>query len=205
MSELEELVRRARESFFVDETALDLVLARRRDGRLTEAEAMRDIRALLEGSALPAESIGMEWNDLMEGMKEESASWQRIAEKQYRHGFWSLPIAALLFLVIVLTASIHFEAPIAIVIPAFSVANAAVGVHSFLIFRLHQQARLAAERLSEKRAASLFLRLALSRAHAEEAPAILSTAAAMFLGHQAPATLPLQAGDYAGVKKGTEV
>ena len=97
--------------------------------------------------------------------------------------------------VIVLTASIHFEAPIAIVIPAFSVANAAVGVHSFLIFRLHQQARLAAERLSEKRAASLFLRLALSRAHAEEAPAILSTAAAMFLGHQAPATLPLQAGE----------
>jgi hypothetical protein len=70
-----------------------------------------------------------------------------------------------------------------------------LAAHSFFVFRVHQQARLAAERLSEKRAAILFLQAALARANPDQAPQILSAAAAMFLGHQAPATIPLQPAD----------
>jgi len=47
----------------------------------------------------------------------------------------------------------------------------------------------------EKRAAILFLRLAIGRPDATEAAQILAAGTAMFMGHHAAGTIPLQPAD----------
>jgi hypothetical protein len=73
---------------------------------------------------------------------------------------------------------------------------AAVFFHSFFVLRIHQQARQAAERLTEKRVGLFFLRLAFERPAPDAiATHLVEAGTQMFLGHQASPTLPLSSDD----------
>src|SRR5215468_4617752 len=69
------------------------------------------------------------------------------------------------------------DIPISLAFPSVTVARKWVAPNKLV------EARLAAERLSEKRAAILFLRLAIGRPDATEAAQILAAGTAMFMGH----------------------
>jgi hypothetical protein len=128
-------------------------------------------------------------------MQEEAAQWQTIARLQYRQGFYLLPIAVLVVFALAILGNRWLAVSETVITALGATTLAALAAHSFFVFRVHQQARIAAERLSEKRAAVLFLQAALLRATETDAPTILASAAAMFLGHYAPETIPLKPDD----------
>ncbi|AEB47401.1 hypothetical protein [Micromonospora maris] len=198
--DLQHLIAQARKSALVDDSDVDQVLARYQKEELTEREAARLLKGLYQGvplklAELPGRQVGTEWISLLAGMQEESTQWQNIARSQYRQGFFLLPASVVAVLAATFAGHYWLKFPEKELTALAAAALAALATHSFFVFRVHQQARIAAERLSEKRAAILFVQAALARATPDQAPNILAAAGAMFLGHHAPETIPLQSTD----------
>jgi hypothetical protein len=146
-----------------------------------------------------------EWSALSNTISEAEHSAQKQALHQYWLGVATLPTVmgcALLSLVSSWPQASSATAIAAII----SACLAAAAAHSFLLLRVYQQASLAAERLVEKRVGILYMRLAARSKEKDESKKLLEAGTKMFIGHQAPATIPLNASDFAraGVKVRTE-
>jgi hypothetical protein len=198
--EFDRLVSRLRGHALVDQATVEQIMNRLDAGDIDRTQARKWLRALDEGEPLSPQDISpqqvaTEWVALLDGMAAEAMTWQGIAGAQFRQAFYLLPAAAVITLIIAILASSQWDVPTQVLSPLAGACLATLAAQSFFVFRVHQQARLAAERLSEKRAAVLFLRLALGRTDPEERAQILAAGTAMFLGHQTAATVPLTAED----------
>ncbi|TDP97982.1 hypothetical protein [Labedaea rhizosphaerae] len=195
-----DLLAAARGSALVNQAAVERIAEQVAGGELSESAGARRLGALYQGrmtgeADLTDDQVGAEWVKLLDGMQAEAEHWRRIAHGQYRQGFYLLPLAVLIVFGLAVFASHWLGLSDVLTAGLAGTALAALATHSFAVFRIHQQARIAAERLSEKRAAILFLQAALRRAGTQDALTILSAAASMFLGHHAPETLPLSPDD----------
>ncbi|MGI8328969.1 hypothetical protein ACRYCC_03330 [Actinomadura scrupuli] len=195
------LLRQVRENTFADQQAVEKIVAEQQAGSIDQREAKKWLLALDQGVELgpfdiSKQQVDTEWVTLLNEMSAEATEWQGIAKSQFRQGFYLLPASILVIFLITLFADHNLGAKDAVLYPLAGACLAAVAAHSFFVFRVHQQARLAAERLSEKRAAILFLRLAIGRSNDSESAQILTAGTAMFLGHHAAAAVPLQPEDF---------
>ncbi len=196
-------VSRLRQNVFVDRSEIDVIVRASEGGHIGEAEALSQLLALEHNAELGPFVISRQeadrsWAELLGAMTVEGAEWQKIAKWQYYQGFAVLPVGAVLILAGAALIAWLSPAKILIASPILAGCLGALGLHAFLVLRVHQQARVAAERMSEKRAAILFLRLAVGRGSPAEVALLLSAGTAMFLGHQASAAAPLQPEDYRG-------
>jgi hypothetical protein len=170
-----------------------------RSGEMSEASAVKAIddheTRLLRGPVLftPAQ-IEDEWLALSQMLETSQARGEMSASSRFLIGLIALPLTVI-FILASLALGWQNSAGAAVVAALLTASMAAIATHSYLILRVHQQAALAAERLSEKRVGALFLRLATTRDDPAEANRLLEKGTAMFLGHQAAPTVPLQPGD----------
>lgn len=193
-----------RSNVFVNPEIVDRIRNEVVAGSLTEGQATKQLTALERSlSQAPlqftSQQIQDEWAGLTKLLESSETRWNKIASNQFLVGLAALPLAvALIF------GSLFFgwqhEDGATTVAGILAGCLAAVAAHSFLVFRIHQQAGLAAERLSEKRVGALFLRLASSRADPEESRRLLEAGTAMFLGHYVAETLPLKGDDFSPTK-----
>lgn len=201
-TELAELVDYLRRNVFVDQAVVSKILDDVSAQRMSEADATRQLRHIEVGArqgplALSQQEVKEEWAALLAAMADEARDWQKIARRQFAQGFIVLPVLVGVVIGVLLYLSITLPSDqLALTAqPLLGACLAAVATHAFLVFRVHQQARVAAERLSEKRAAILFMRIAIDRADPQESAQLLQAGTAMFLGHHAMQATPLQPGD----------
>jgi hypothetical protein len=201
-AEFTALADRLRRHVWIDESTINAIVADVAEGRITEIEGTRQLEAAERAArrgpfALTAREANAEWSSLLQAMAEESQNWQRIAKRQFAQGFVLLPVVVCLVIgvLLYLSAKLSGDELAVAAEPLLGACLAAVATHAFLVFRVHQQARVAAERLSEKRAAILFLRIAISRTDPEESARLLQAGTAMFLGHHAMMAVPLVPAD----------
>jgi hypothetical protein len=128
------------------------------------------------------------WMHLSSQLVAAEKKWGRVANIQFWLGILTVPS-------VLVAAGLLALSPIKIdsaggVFLAL-VVGAAV-THSFLVLRIHQQARQAEERIVEKRVGLAFLRVAVEdHAGNPEFEAMIRAGTQMFLGHHAAATIPL--------------
>jgi hypothetical protein len=187
---------------FADQDQVSSILAEVSAGALSEADGVRQLRQVESGAergpfAMTTREANEEWKSLLTAMSDEALAWQQIAKRQFNQGFLLLPlmVAVVIGVLLYLSATLPGDELAVAAEPLLAACLAAIATHAFFIFRVHQQARVAAERLSEKRAAILFLRIALSRTDPEESARLLQAGTAMFLGHHAMTAVPLQPAD----------
>jgi hypothetical protein len=207
-SDLQAYAASLRRHVFVDEGAIDAITRDASEGKISDTIAMDQLRALETGARggplyLSARQVNEEWSHLLAAMEQEAASWQRVARSQFALGFLLLPLVVVVVIGVLLYLSLKLPGDELAVAaePLLGACLAAVATHAFLVFRVHQQARVAAERLSEKRAAILFMRLAVGRANPAEVAQLLQAGTAMFLGHHAIPAVPLQPSDSPAVPR----
>lgn len=199
------LISELRDNVFVSKESIATVEKRLRSGELTEQEAYSQLRSLdptysKEPFSLTAERIDDEWRVLANVIDQAETRAEKMATRQFFVGLLALPVVVILILMSLSFGWYEGEEP-TVVGAVLAACLVAIGAHSFFVLRIHQQASLAAERLSEKRVGMFFLRIALSRDNPEDSAALLSAGTAMFLGHHAAATIPLQAADYSATLK----
>ena len=200
-AEYDTAIRQARDNVFVDPARIDEIDEKVASGVVSRREGIKWLLALDRGVQLGSLDISQrqvdtEWVALLNAMDEEGKAWQQIARAQFRQGYYLLPISVLTVLAATILAAHSLGVAATIITPLAAGCLATLAAHSFFVFRVHQQARLAAERLSEKRAAILFLRLAVGRGSPEESAQILSAGTSMFLGHHAAEAIPLNSNDF---------
>lgn len=167
-------------------------------------QAVRTLQQMLreiEGRnhRLAEESMGgrtghatLAWMTLYQELITAERKWGRVANVQFWLGILTVPL-------VLIAAGWLALGPIK-VDPAGGaflalVVGAAV-THSFLVLRIHQQARQAEERIVEKRVGLAFLRIAVEdHAGNPEFEAMIKAGTQMFLGHHAAATIPLSPED----------
>ncbi len=197
--ELKNRLEMLRKNVFADQNRLGQLGAGLRAGTMTEAEVRAELGHMdraLSSSPLrfEEERFEDEWQALARVLEVSEQRWRKLASNQFIIGLMALPVAVVGVLVSLLLGWQRGQG--AVVVGTLLVSClAAVATHSFLVLRVHQQAGLAAERLSEKRVAVVFLRLAASRQDAAQASQLLKAGTAMFLGHHASKAIPLQAND----------
>jgi len=138
-------------------------------------------------------SVG-EWEALIDAIDTREKDWKKTAWVQFYLALLTLPV----FAGLVLAALVFdwFPADMAATVAAIcGTVLVTIAAHSYLVFRIHQQAGLAAERLSEKKVGLLFLRTAMSRKDKDEAAVLLKAGTSMFLGHHTAETIPLSPDD----------
>jgi hypothetical protein len=155
----------------------------------TDLEGRVQMRVIAEHSALGPEP----WDRLLLEIRGAEERWQRLASVQFWIGLLTTPVIAVFVVAIVLASNTTADAARATLL-AFVLA--VVFFHSFFVLRIHQQARQAAERLTEKRVGIFFLRLAFERPVPDTtADRLVESGTRMFLGHQASASVPLSPED----------
>ncbi|MEI9994707.1 MAG: hypothetical protein WDM91_08945 [Rhizomicrobium sp.] len=204
-SELEGRFAAAGSNVFASRDAVERIRSQLAVGDIGESEALRQLTQLERSLSLAplqftSRQFEDEWLTLSRLLEMSEAKWKRLASSQFLVGLTALPLTVTLAFGSLLLGW-QKEPGAAIVAAVLAGCLSAIAVHSFLILRIHQQAGLAAERLSEKRVGALFLRLAASREDSEEAGRLLSAGTAMFLGHYAPDTVPLRADDFSAAKR----
>jgi hypothetical protein len=202
--ELQALLAQLREDVFADKGKLDQVEKQLKAGEISRAEAYRRLTQVQHDLSVrplqfSPQEMQSEWETLSAVLEEAEKRWERLAKNQFRIGLVALPIAIVLVLGSLLLGW-HQDAGATTVAALLTACLAALAAHSFLVLRIHQQAGLAAERLSEKRVGAIFLRLATAREDPAERERLLQAGTSMFLGHHAPATLPLEGGDFSIAK-----
>lgn len=140
------------------------------------------------------------WIALDKQLTNAEVKWGRVANVQFWLGIVTVP-AVLIGAGLLVVNLLH---PLTAASSALlSLVVGAAVTHSFLVLRVHQQARLAEERIVEKRVGLAFLRVAVEEfAGVPEFEAILGAGTKMFLGHYVAATLPLSAEDLKIALKG---
>jgi hypothetical protein len=142
-----------------------------------------------------------EWANLTDVLIASEYAIKKSTRTQLYIGLWGVPVFVVGMLVLI---KLHwFDAMITVETMAFiGVLLSIVLAYTFFILRKHQQASLAIERLTEKRLALLYLKIAVSMGKEKiDADSLIKAGTAMFLGHHAPATLPLSPDDLAAAKK----
>ncbi|HEX2254159.1 MAG TPA: hypothetical protein VHQ65_12890 [Thermoanaerobaculia bacterium] len=126
---------------------------------------------------------------LQQVLIEAEEKWRRSADKQLRLGLVSLP-AALVLVILLALSPLWTETMIGLLLVSVLVAGAAS--YTFLLLRIHQQARQAEERMVEKRVGLAFLRIAIEdHTGRPELNTLVKAGTQMFLGHHAAPTVPL--------------
>jgi hypothetical protein len=128
------------------------------------------------------------WMSLSSQLVAAEQKWGKVANVQFWLGILTVPL-------VLIAAGWLALGPIKID-PAggvfLSLVVGAAVTHSFLVLRIHQQARQAEERIVEKRVGLAFLRVAVEdHAGNPEFEAMIRAGTQMFLGHHAAATIPL--------------
>jgi hypothetical protein len=202
--EVAQLIQKQRSNVWIDQGQLAQIEQQYRSGQISEADARRRISQIVRQTserplAFTAREIADEWQALSAVLDASENRWKRLAAVQFFIGLAGPPLAVAGILLSLLLG--WQTAPGAAVVAALlGACLAAIAAHSFVVLRIHQQAGTAAERLSEKRVGFLFLKLAVTRDDASEATRLLEAGTSMFLGHYAPATLPLEKGDFTAAK-----
>jgi hypothetical protein len=198
-SDFEQRLTRLRSNVFADRDWSNRLEASVRSGAMTEADAIEAIdrydRDLAQKPlSMTADELRDEWGALSQMLEASQARLELSASTRFLLGMLTLPLAVLLALGSLSLGWQDSDAASAIA-ALLTACLAALAAHSYLLLRVHQQAALAAERLSEKRVGALFLKLAISQDDVGLSAALLEKGTTMFLGHQAPETIPLQPGD----------
>lgn len=132
------------------------------------------------------------WTTLYEELIKAEQKWGRVANAQFWLGILTVPL-------VLIATGLLALGPIKIDPAAGAFLALVVGAavtHSFLVLRIHQQARQAEERIVEKRVGLAFLRVAVEdHAGNPEFEAMIRAGTQMFLGHHAAATIPLNPED----------
>lgn len=143
------------------------------------------------------------WVALLDELHRVEQRWRLLASVQFWTGLLIVPAA---LGAIVLTGGL-LNVPLGV--GGSAVAGgvlAAAIVQSFLVLRVHQQARQAEERIVEKRVGLGFLRLAVEHhSRAPEFAPMVKAGTQMFLGHYTAATVPLSSADLPSVPGGKAV
>ncbi len=167
-----------------------------RDRVERQLNALRD---QIEGRA-PARSPAhdaMRWATMTQPLSATEKRWEKRAMRQFTIA--ALMIPALLVTMVVLAIRMPHE-PFMLVFLS-ELASLALA-YSYILFRVHQQATTAEERMAEKLVGLTFLRMVLEEygdhPHFES---LLEHGTQMFLGHHAPNTILLGPDDLAGLMK----
>lgn len=207
-NKLNSLLKSLRDNVFVDQENLNKLEAQLAAGKISEQDALNQLRQLdPEYSKKPFflsfEQIEDEWETLAGIIVEAEKRAKKMASSQFLLGLITLPIYVIIVLVSLIFGWYQHEGSV-IVVTVLAGCLGAVAAHSFFVLRIQQQASIAAERLSEKRLGILFLRIAAGRESAVDPAKLLDAGTAMFLGHHAPAAIPLQAEDFSATKRSEE-
>lgn len=182
----------------VDPVAVDGIVADYHKGDLSEGAALARLKAMqstVTGHLIgfDRERVPEEWNEIARAIENSERRYLSKAKQQFLIGTFSLPIA---IVVILMSLLLGWQESTGASVAAglIGAGLASLAAHAFFVLRVHQQASTAAERLAEKRLALLFLKLALGSG-GDERKSLLDAGTSMFLGHQAPETLPLSPQD----------
>lgn len=182
----------------VDPSVVDSIVERHERHDLSENDALIELSRLEKGASrhsppLDNGKVREEWGAISTVVVESERRSLKTAKHQFYVGTVFLP---LFILMMMLSLWLHLQdAAYAAVVAGL----AAVVVYTFFVLRIYQQASIAAERFSEKRLALLFLKFALVNS-GEERRVLLEAGTSMFLGHQAPQTIPLSPNDLNNLK-----
>lgn len=194
---------RLQDNVFIDEKILDDLKKRIEAGEIPEPEAIKQLRKLERTGGpffLSSKQVNDEWESLSRIIDDAEKRAKKLASSQFHLGLAALPI----FIAVILLSLLfgwHQTEGSKVVAAILAACMTAIAAHSYLLLRIHQQASLAAERLSEKRVGILFLRIAVSREKSEDTAKLIEAGTTMFLGHHVAATIPLQAEDYSVTRK----
>jgi hypothetical protein len=192
-------IKKLRDSVFVDKKILDDIEQQLSLGKISEKDALQQLRLHDPDIAktpfiLTDQDVEDEWKSLTNVIVQAEIHNQRLASSQFLLGLTALPICVILLLLSFFFGW-HQASGAVTVASILGGCLAAVSAHSFFVLRIHQQASLAAERLSEKRVGILFLRIAARNKNPEDSARLLNAGTKMFLGHYVPTAIPLQAED----------
>lgn len=140
-------------------------------------------------------NASLAWKSLTQELITAEKKWAQVANVQFWLGILTVPlVTGAAFWFALGSSKLDFAGS------AFlSLLIGAAVTHSFLVLRIHQQARQAEERIVEKRVGLAFLRVALDDYSGErEFDAMIQAGTQMFLGHHAAATIPLSSKDLRG-------
>lgn len=198
---VDKLAKRLKADVFMDIQVedVDRIVADFQSKKLSETSAISELRKL-QGARpgllllVDRESLPRDWNEIAGAIAVSEQRYLKKAEQQFYIGTFGLPVA-LVVVIASLLIGWQGDAGAAVTAGLLGAGLASLAAHAFFVLRVHQQASTAAERLSEKRLALLFLKLALS-SEGEERKSLLEAGTSMFLGHQAPETIPLSPQDF---------
>ena len=183
-------------------------LARQCEESRSPAEAIATLRQMLQGiearsyritdssTGSRAGHASLAWSNLSHELISAERKWGRVANVQFWLGILTVPLVLIAAGLLALD-SIKMD-PAGGVFLALLVGAAVT--HSFLVLRIHQQARQAEERIVEKRVGLAFLRIAVEdHAGKPEFESMIQAGTQMFLGHHTAATIPLSPEDLRSV------
>lgn len=205
-SKVERLAERVMGDVFsdADPGAVQRIVDRFLTHEISEQAALQELREVQGRGArhlisFDKERLPQEWNEIVLAIENSERRYLKKAQQQFLLGTFSLP-----FFIAVIIFSLSFGwqggAGAGVASGLLGAALVSLAAHAFFVLRVHQQASTAAERLAEKRLALLFLKVALGSV-GDERRSLLEAGTAMFLGHQAPETLPLSPQDWKFVKE----
>ena len=205
VDKIQTLETRLRNDPMVSTEIMDQLKTRRAKGFLSDAQYHDELEKLNDAPldiSLGAGSTSFlnDWKEISVALEEMEHTLEKRANIQFKLGTSGVPIGIALVLG-ALAISVYFKVPFIAAAGLAGILVTALGVHGFLILRVHQQASLAAERLAEKRVALMFMRLAISSPRKRQSDRLLAAGMSMFLGHQAAQTLPLSADDLPATRK----
>lgn len=161
-----------------------------KSGAMKKDIGARKLQKLEEGQiTFDEEDASSELSSIIDALTAEQQSIKNTFEAKFRIGAVMLPICIFFAFLYAFFSSYHDVDNMAAAIIIGSCLTSAA-VYMYMALRVYQQGSFAAERLTEKKAGLHYLRLALENS-GDDSKAYLKAGTAMFLNHQAPATLPL--------------
>jgi hypothetical protein len=164
------------------------------EGKITETVALQQLQQLKPQFILSNEQADDEWEKLNRVIKDDQEQINKLAKSRFDLGGIALPICVLVIFVSLFFGWHKTDGALTIA-SIMGACLTAITTYSYFILRVHQQASLASERLSEKQVGLLFLRIAISIDNPEKSNKLIDAGTKMFLGHHVASTIPLNAQD----------
>jgi hypothetical protein len=169
------------------------------DAIQTALEALRDVieqRVPRDGTMSPAHQA-IRWETLTSPLYDTEMRWERRATRQFWFGAAIVP--GLVLTIAVLANILPLEFFTVVLLSELGVLALA---YSYIVFRVHQQASSAEERMAEKRVGLTFLQIVTEQySRRPEFELLLRQGTHMFLGHHAPSSILLGPEDLAAVRQ----
>lgn len=167
----------------------------------SELETLRDVierrTAADTGGLNSPEHNAVRWATLTSPLYDTEIRWEKRAKRQFMLGAAMVP--GLVITITVLAIVLPREFFTLVVLSELCILALA---YSYIVFRVHQQAAAAEERMAEKRVGLTFLQIVTEQySRRPEFELLLRQGTHMFLGHHAPSSILLGPEDLAAVKQ----